>query len=89
MSSQDIGFGSIAGMLVLVGLAYAIPGINSKDKRLKQGTSRHISVANSIKSSVSSVKNSLASSDPIVFGKSRSKSTNGRGKSRSKTKRRK
>ena len=69
MSPENIRLSIIGGMLGLVALVYAMPGNKKKDK---QGSSSN---ANSIESAAKSVKdsiNSLASSSPIKFGKSKS-----------------
>jgi hypothetical protein len=70
MNSEKIKLTIIGGMFLLVGLVYLIP---SKNSRVRQGSSD--SVANSIENAAVSVKksiDSLASSEPIVFGKSNS-----------------
>jgi|LakMenE01Jun11ns_1017448.scaffolds.fasta_scaffold9899032_2 hypothetical protein len=70
MSPENIRLSIIGGMLGLVALVYAMP-VKKKDKD-RQGSSSN---GNSLESAAKSVKdsiNSLASSSPIKFGKSKS-----------------
>jgi hypothetical protein len=69
MSPENIRLSIIGGMALIVGMVFLIPGNKKKDK---QGSSSN---GNSIESAAKSVKdsiNSLASSSPIKFVKSKS-----------------